>query len=81
MLLVWLVLVDIKVGNMFLPKIELMCSHATENVLRYEIKFDKLWSSIVSLSLRKACVLLVIVDLSFWSNWIWCEDSIRKVIV
>jgi hypothetical protein len=36
--------------------IELRCFLATEINLRYEIKFDKLSSSIVSLSLRKACV-------------------------
>jgi hypothetical protein len=81
MLSLWLVLVEIKFGNMFLPMINLICFLVTEIILRYEIKFDELWSSIVRLSLRKACVLLVIVDSCFWSNWIWCEDSIRKVMI
>jgi hypothetical protein len=37
-----LVLVEIKVGNMLLPMIELICFLATENILSYKIKFDKL---------------------------------------
>jgi hypothetical protein len=50
---------------MILPMIELICFLAMEIVLRYGIKFGKLSSSIMSLSLRKACVLLIVVDLNF----------------